>query len=108
MESNLNSFTTNFNATLNLFANINSQLNTISNFYEKYKLVYVVYSILTIVIILVLIKIFSLIVYLLAECKEYGKIIRDFQAFRQERNYQNQHRQRHGERAYPLMALGQT
>ena len=107
MESNLNSFITNFNTTLNLFANINSKLNTISNFYENYKLVYVVYSILTIVIILVLIKIFSLIVYLLAECKEYGQVIKDFQAFRQERN-QNQHRQRHGERAYPLMALGQT
>ena len=107
MESNLNSFITNFNTTLNLFANINSKLNTISNFYENYKLVYVGYSILTIVSILVLIKIFSFIVYLLAECKEYGQVIKDFQAFRQERN-QNQHRQRHGERAYPLMALGQT
>ena len=112
IENNLNSFTKDFNATLNLFANINSQLDKINKFYEEYKLVYVVYTILTIVLILVLMKIFSLVVYLLSLCKEYGQIIRDFQAFRQERHYQNQNQNRqrhHEERAYPLMTYtGQT
>ena len=111
IENDLNSFTNNFNSTLNLFSHINSQLDNISNFYEEYQLVYIVYTILTIVLILVIMKIFSLVVYLLSLCKEYGQVIRDFQAFRQERHYQD--RQRHHEereRAYPLVAYnsGQT
>ena len=104
METNLNSFISNYNTTLNLFTNINDKINIISNFYEDYKLIYVGYSILAIVSLLVLLKIMGFILYLLAECKECGQVLRDFQAFRKERNQNFRHGER-TERAYPLMAF---
>ena len=103
IENDLNSFTNNFNNTLNFFSQINSQLDNLNNLYEEYQLFYIVYAILASVLILVIIKLFTLACYILSLCKEYGQIIRDFQAFRHERH--NQDRQRHQEeRAYPLVA----
>ena len=97
-----------FSKKFTFFTNINNQIETLTDMFEQYKIIYIIYSTLAAVLILVLIKVLNFSLYLLScfrGCCQFSKDLNDFLKQRKENRYQeNRHQEaRHQEAPYPLV-----
>ena len=58
-----------FSRKFTFFTKINSQIETLTDMFEKYKVIYIIYSTLAAVLLLVLIKVLNFSLYLLSCCR---------------------------------------
>ena len=72
---------TQFSNKFNFFSRINSQIEKLSNMFEKYQIIYIIYSTLAAVLLLVLIKLLAFSLYLLSCCKGCCQFCIDFKEF---------------------------
>ena len=97
-----------FSRKFTFFTKINSQIETLTDMFEQYKIIYIIYSTLAAVLILVLIKVLNFSLYLLScfrGCCQFSKDLHDFLKQRKENRHQeNRHQEnRHQEAPYPLV-----
>ena len=97
-----------FSKTFTFFTKINNQIETLTDKFEQYKIIYILYSTLIGVLILVLIKVLNFSLYVLScfrGCCQFGKDLNDFLKQRRENRHQEirQQENRHQEAPYPLV-----
>ena len=102
-----------FSKKITFFTKINNQIETLTDMFEQYKIIYIIYSTLIAVLILVLIKVLNFGLYLLScfrGCCQFSKDLNDFLKQRREnrhhedRHQENRHQEnRHQEAPYPLV-----
>ena len=98
-----------FSRKFTFFTKINSQIETLTDMFEKYKVIYIIYSTLAAVLLLVLIKVLNFSLYLLScfrGCCQFTKDLHEFLKQRKEnRDQENRPPEaRHQEEApYPLV-----
>ena len=73
---------TRFSTKFTFFSQINSQIEQLTNIFEKYKIIYIIYTTLAAVLLLVLLTILAFLLYLLSCCKGCCQFCKDFQEFR--------------------------
>ena len=97
-----------FSKTFTFFTKINNQIETLTDKFEQYKIIYILYSTLIAVLILVLIKVLNFSLYVLScfrGCCQFGKDLNDFLKQRRENRHQEirQQENRYQEAPYPLV-----
>ena len=76
---------TQFSSKFTFFSQINSQIEQLTDMFEKYKIIYIIYTTLAAVLLLVLLKILAFSLYLILCCKGCCQFCKDFQDFRRKR-----------------------
>ena len=98
---------TQFSSKFTFFSQINSQIEKLTDMFEKYKIIYIIYTTLAAVLLLVLLKILAFSLYLLSCCRGCCQFCKDFQDFlrkRKEEGAQQPPIDRHQEELpYPLV-----
>ena len=97
-----------FSKTFTFFIKINSQIETLTDKFEQYRIIYILYSTLIAVLILVLIKVLNFSLYVLScfrGCCQFSKDLNDFLKQRRKNRHQENRQQenRHQEAPYPLV-----
>ena len=98
---------TQFSSKFTFFSIINSQIEKLTDMFEKYQIIYIIYSTLAAVLLLVLIKLLAFSLYLLSCCKGCCQFCKDFQDFLRKRKEEGAQQppldNRQEERPYPLV-----
>ena len=95
-----------FSSKFTFFSKINSQIEKLTDMFEKYKVIYIIYTTLAAVLLLVLLKVLAFSLYLVSCCRGCCQFCKDFQDFlrkRKEEGAQQAPLDRHQEAPYPLV-----